>query len=124
MTSAVLAGERFALVVDDNAHAAEMAGAVLEAHGWTVHTAQDGFEAILRLRKQAYNVVVLDYRLPGMNGDELLAWIRRNGAHTPEVVVVSSERPELLEGRFAGLGVKAILSKPPVPTELWRALTP
>jgi CheY-like chemotaxis protein len=122
MTSEVQAGERHALVVDDNAHAAALAGAVLEAHGWTVDRAHDGFEAILRFRERSYDAVLLDYQLPGMNGAEVLGWMRRNVANLPNVVVLSSECPKFLAGRFNGLGVKAILTKPPAPAELWRAL--
>jgi CheY-like chemotaxis protein len=114
--------DRFALVVEDNARCAQIVSAVLEADGWNVDRAHDGFEAIIRFRARNYGALLLDYRLPGMDGQQVLAWVHRNIAHVPDVVVVSSECPDFLGRRFAGMGVRAILSKPPVPAELIRAL--
>lgn len=114
--------ERFALVVEDNARTAEMTGAMLQAQGWQVDMARDGFEAITRFRDKAYGVLVLDYRLPGMDGVEVLAWARRNVAVWPKVVVVSGESPELLRHRFESLDVRAILPKPLTVQDLIGAL--
>jgi CheY-like chemotaxis protein len=113
---------RYALVVDDNAHAAAMAGAVLEANGWQVDKAHDGFEAIVRFRQRNYSALILDFRLPGMDGAEVLDWVRRNVVDAPEVVVVSSECPRMLQQKFDGMGVRAILSKPATAADLWLAL--
>ena len=115
-------GERFALVVDDNARAAAVSCAMLEACGWQVDRAHDGFEAILRCRERTYDALVLDYRLPGMDGAEVLAWVQRNMDVCPDVVIVSSECSEFLRRRFEGLGVRAILSKPLAAEALVRAL--
>ena len=95
---------------------------MLEAGGWSVDRAHDGFEAISRFRTRQYSALVLDYRLPGMDGLEVLTWVHRNLAHIPDVVVVSSEPADFLGRRFAGMGVRAILPKPPAPAELIRAL--
>jgi CheY-like chemotaxis protein len=114
--------ERLALVVEDNARCAEIISAMLEADGWSVDHARDGFEAISRFRAQTYAAVVLDYRMPGMDGRDVLTWVRRNIVKSPEVVVVSSECHNFLTRQFAGMGVRAILSKPPAPAELIRAL--
>ena len=112
MSTGTPSAARFALVVDDNPAAAAISGALLESSGWTVEHARDGFEAIVRFRARNYSAVVLDYRLPGMDGVEVLSWIRRNVANDPEVVVVSSDPMTVLQDRFRGLGVKAILNKP------------
>lgn len=104
--------ERRALVVEDNSRAAELTVGLLEANGWSVDWARDGFEAILRFRARAYDALLLDYRLPGMDGVEVLNWVRRNVSAAPEVVVVSSESADFLNSQFGGLGVRAILRKP------------
>jgi hypothetical protein len=83
MPTSTPSGARFALVVDDNPAAAAISGALLEASGWTVEHARDGFEAIVRFRSRNYGAVVLDYQLPGMDGVEVLAWIRRHVANAP-----------------------------------------
>lgn len=115
-------GGRFALVVDDNAQAAAISTVLLQSHGWTVERAADGFEAIVKIRSRLYGAMVLDYSLPGMDGVEVLTWVRRNLAVAPDVVVLSSECPDFLKTRFAGLGVRAILSKPVAPGDLIAAL--
>ena len=122
MTSGRSRAPRYALIVDDNPHAAAVSRALLEAAGWTVEWASDGFEAILRFQARSYGVVVLDYALPGMDGVDVLAWVRRNLSVAPEVVVVSSECVEFLKRRFEGLGVRAILPKPLAPADLVRVL--
>lgn len=122
MSSCHAAGGRFALVVDDNPRAAELAAVVLESDGWTVDRAQDGFEAITRFSARAYDLMLLDFHLPGMDGAEVLGWVRRNVASQPEVIVLSSACPDMLKCRFEGLGVRAILGKPPIPAVLWQAL--
>lgn len=113
---------RFALVVDDNSQAAAINASMLEANGWTVERARDGFEAIHRFGLRNYDVLLLDYGLPGMDGAEVLAWVRRNLPAAPQVVVVSAECPEFLKTRFAGMGVQAILTKPLAPADLFRVL--
>jgi CheY-like chemotaxis protein len=122
MTFDVAANGRHALVVDDNLRHAAINATVLEASGWTVDVALDGFEAIVRFRAREYDLLVLDYRLPGMDGVDVLNWAHRNLPVVPDVIVVSSECPNLLQTRFARLGVRAILSKPATAADLVRAL--
>jgi DNA-binding response OmpR family regulator len=112
MPAGATTGDRFALIVEDNARTAEVMAAMLEANGWSVDKARDGFEAIMRFRDRSYAALLLDYHLPGMDGVEVLTWVRRNVAVRPEVLVVSSECPVFLESRFGGMGVRAILPKP------------
>lgn len=115
-------GVRLALVVDDNAQAAAISTTMLQSQGWTVERAADGFEAIVKVRARLYAAMLLDYSLPGMDGFEVLTWVRRNLAIAPEIVVLSAECPNFLKSRFAGLGVRAILSKPVLPADLIAAL--
>ncbi len=122
MTPMIATDGRHALVVDDNPRHAVLNTTVLEASGWTADVARDGFEAIVRLRQRAYDLLVLDYRLPGMDGVEVLTWAHRNLAIVPDVIVISSECRDMLVARFGGLGVRAILTKPPTPAELCQAL--
>ena len=95
-------------------------------------SAQPGFQcasvypnaeaALAGLPKVNPHVVLMDISLPGMDGAEVLTWVRRNLTVSPEVVVVSGESLAFLNTRFAGLGVRAILSKPVLPADLIAAL--
>jgi len=122
MSTSTPTGAGLALVVDDNPSAGAINGALLEATGWTVDHARDGFEAIVKFRLRNYGAVVLDYRLPGMDGVEVLAWMRRHLSVCPEVVVVSSDPLAILREKFGGLGVKAILQKPVSAIDLCQVL--
>jgi len=103
---------RFALVVYDKARAAEVKGTMLEANGWKLDTARDGFEAILYFRARTHGALLLDDQLPGMDGVDVFNWVRRNVVNRREVLAVSGESPDFLQSRSGGTGVRAILPKP------------
>jgi len=64
------------LVVDDEDSIRELLTALLEENGYTVDTAKDGEEALLKLRDQNPDLVLLDMMMPGMSGRELCEKIR------------------------------------------------
>ncbi|HEV7691508.1 MAG TPA: response regulator [Hyphomonadaceae bacterium] len=116
------AAPRRALIVDDNRGSAAVSATLLEASGWEFDLARDGFEAVTRLREGCYSTVLLDYRLPGMDGVEVMEWIRRNLKPAPRVIVLSADPMATLDNRFGGLGVSSILNKPVTAKDLCRAM--
>lgn len=73
------------LVVDDHATNRELAGAVLSAFGADVVEAADGAEALERLAGETFSAVLLDLRMPGLDGFEVLKQLRAQ--HGPNVAV-------------------------------------
>ena len=65
------------LVCDDDRDIREVVGAMLEAVGLDVETATSGEQALERIRLKKYDLLVLDWNLPGMTGIELCRLIRR-----------------------------------------------
>ena len=59
------------LIVDDNESLAESLSIGLERLGYTVETAQDGIEALERLKKNTYDVLLTDIKMPEMDGISL-----------------------------------------------------
>jgi CheY-like chemotaxis protein len=59
------------LVVDDEFASLEVLALLLEAEGYRVLTASDGAEALARLGVEGVELVVTDYMMPTMTGDEL-----------------------------------------------------
>jgi two-component system phosphate regulon response regulator PhoB len=66
------------LLVDDDRDIREVVGAMLDAVGLTVEGATSAEEALERVRTQSYDLLVLDWNLPGMTGLELCRLLRRD----------------------------------------------
>jgi DNA-binding NtrC family response regulator len=80
------------LIVDDDHHARFLLGALLDHAGYTVVSACDGIAALNELHRQHVDVVVTDYRMPLLNGIELLRSIHIQYPRVP-VVLVSGSLP-------------------------------
>ena len=101
------------LVVDDDQDILEATSLLLETEGYRVATARDGQEALDRIAGGLCpSVILLDLMMPGMNGFDFYAELRRlegPAAHAP-VIVISATR-EL--GRHAAeLGAEDFIAKP------------
>jgi len=75
------------LVVDDDENIRNTMKAILESEGYTVDVAANGMEAIKRSEETAYNVALLDIRLPDMEGVELLKLIKDSVPRTRKIMV-------------------------------------
>jgi two-component system phosphate regulon response regulator PhoB len=64
------------LLVDDDADIREVVGAMLEAVGLVVDVAESAEEALERVRREPFDLLVLDWSLPGMSGLELCRTVR------------------------------------------------
>ena len=101
------------LVVDDNVQAASALAALLELWGHEVFIAHDGPAALEQVRRLHPEVVLLDIGLPGMDGFEVAAALRREPAQGPMRVISMSGMSR--EGDFLRAlesGVDQHLSKP------------
>jgi CheY-like chemotaxis protein len=65
------------LLVDDEVDFTASLGKILRRRGFEVETASDGLIALERITHQAFDVIVLDVKMPGMDGIQVLAEIRR-----------------------------------------------
>jgi CheY-like chemotaxis protein len=101
------------LVVDDNVPAARALAVVLELWGHQAFIAHDGRAALEQVRRVHPHVVLLDIGLPGMDGFEVAAALRREPGQGPMRVIsmsgVSREGDVL---RALESGVDQHLSKP------------
>jgi two-component system phosphate regulon response regulator PhoB len=68
------------LLVDDDRDIREVVSAMLDAVGLTVESATSAEEALERVRASAFDLLVLDWNLPGMTGIELCRLVRRDPA--------------------------------------------
>jgi DNA-binding NtrC family response regulator len=75
------------LVVDDDQALLQSLQEVLEAEGHEVTTAADGEGGLTRLKEQAFDLVLSDLSMPGLDGMELLKYIGREQPSCPCIII-------------------------------------
>jgi two-component system, cell cycle sensor histidine kinase and response regulator CckA len=76
------------LIVDDESAILEVRRTLLEGLGYAAITSQTGEKALEILRKKSVNAVILDYAMPGMDGEETALGIRKLHRNIP--IILSS----------------------------------
>ncbi|TFH13745.1 MAG: response regulator transcription factor [Acidimicrobiales bacterium] len=104
------------LVVDDEAGIRELVGSYLRNEGFEVDEAVSGEEALVRFGQGAHDLVVLDLRLPGMGGLDVLREIRRTSEVYVIVLTARADETDKLIG--LELGADDYITKPFSPREL------
>jgi CheY-like chemotaxis protein len=100
------------LVVDDNAAMRLAMRKLLEMqHDWKVcDEASDGGEAIAKFDKEKFDVIVLDFQMPGMNGLDAARQIASRSPDTPILMVTLHHSPQLAE-EARKIGIRGICTK-------------
>jgi two-component system response regulator AtoC len=75
------------LIVDDEPNIRESMKRLFALDGIDSVTASDGLEAAALLKDQGFDAIVLDLKMPGMGGQELLEWIRAEGIRSPVIMI-------------------------------------
>ena len=117
-----MAGGGRALVVDDEPAIARAVAMALHDDGWEVDRAASGEEALERLERWQYDLVLLDLRLPGMSGMQVLGRIGGRES-APRVVVISAFASAEDATEASRAGAADVLGKPFTPEELRAAVT-
>ncbi len=99
------------LLVDDDTRVARAVKRGLEAEGYAVDVAHDGPEGEWLAGQQAYDALVLDVMLPGIDGYELCARLRRAGNWAP-ILMLTAHSGEDREARALDTGADDFLAKP------------
>jgi len=99
------------LIIDDEKRFLQTTQKLLEKQGYTVYTATDGLSGITRLKVKRIDVVILDVKMPGMDG---VAVLRKIKADFPLVEVVMLTGHSTVESAIEGLQLGAFdyLTKP------------
>ncbi|MDR2738645.1 MAG: sigma-54 dependent transcriptional regulator [Treponema sp.] len=105
------------LIVDDERNIRESLRKYLGLEQIDSAAAETGESAIRSLEREAFDAVILDLKLPGMNGQEVLAWINSRGIISP--VIMISAHGQIADAVAAlKAGAKDYLVKPFDPAEL------
>ena len=103
--------QRKILVVDDEPFVCDAVKMMLSFDGHLVETASDAKQALDLLEKSRFDLVITDYAMPSMKGDELAAQIKSRTPGQPVVMITAYA--EMLQASGTPLkGVDFIISKP------------
>ncbi len=103
------------LIVDDDVIGCMLGETLLRERGDNVRTAQDAEEALALLETEPFDVVLMDVRMPGMNGIEATQVIRERERHTGLHTVIIALTAHALAGdkeTFLAAGMDGYVAKP------------
>ena len=110
------------LIIDDDATFRLTTGALLAGDGHAVDTAQDGQQAVERLRHQQFDLLLVDLRMPGIDGLGLVEALRLWGHGVP-ILMISGFGTVDSAVRALHLGADDFLLKPVEPDVLSARVT-
>ncbi len=102
--------EKKILIVDDDAMNREYISILLQNEGAIVHLARNGAEALEQTKQHAFNCILTDLHMPGMNAYELIRTFRKNKLFIP--VIGLSADGEIEKAKALASGMVNFLVKP------------
>lgn len=99
------------LIVDDEEPVREVLGEYFSSQGYQVDTASSGTEALERVQHRRPDLVLLDVRMPGLDGMEVLKKLREIDGHLPVVMITANEDVALARSMLS-IGAFDYVAKP------------
>lgn len=99
------------LVVDDEVKACELLKRFLEAKGYDVITSNSGEDAVEKVRNEKPNVILLDIKMPGMDGTEVLKRVREFDKDVG-IIMVTAVKEEDVGKEALKSGADEYITKP------------
>lgn len=112
------------LIVDDNGTNRVVAQALCEMFGCSSELAEDGLEAVRAVQESRYDLVLMDIKMPRMDGVQATQAIRALGGEagrTPIVALTANADPEDAK-HYLSVGMAAVVEKPIKPERLRMAM--
>lgn len=83
------------LIVEDDWLTRKVLGDYLADKGYRISRAENGLEGLRALEQGDIDLVITDYAMPSMGGDELIIQIRKTNPHLPVILVSGFARQEI-----------------------------
>ncbi len=99
------------LIIDDDETLCKVIGEELEQENYFVTCSFSGKEGLTKLKLEKYNLVILDYQMPEMDGYEVLQEIRIIYPSLPVMIITANTETDTIN-KFATSGVSDIVNKP------------
>jgi len=109
------------LVVDDDRDCLATVKLLLEQEGMAVQCASSGEEGLLLLKDKAFQLMITDFNMPGLNGLELARKSLGIAPHMPIILSTGNISPELPH-LAARAGIAAVIGKPFYSEELLKTI--
>lgn len=109
------------MIVDDEPQVAEVLATSLQRQGHRTTVVHSGHEALDRIRGSAYDAVFLDVSMPGMNGLDVMAEVRRIRPSLAVVVITGHATPDEIED-VKRMGAVDVIQKPSALTHYHQAI--
>jgi PAS domain S-box-containing protein len=102
------------LVVDDDPHVRPVLVRLLQRYGLRVVNASDGYSALATVERQRPDVMLLDIKMPGLDGFEVLRRLKGDPttAGIPVIILTANDLSETTRAQGLALGARAYLEKP------------
>ncbi|TDL95418.1 response regulator [Macrococcus carouselicus] len=98
------------LVIDDEANIRLLLTEIFSLNGHTVEEAENGLIALKMVKRVHYDLIMMDKRMPVMNGEETLVEMKKC-TDTPVYVISAFQSADEVE-RLYQLGASGVLTKP------------
>jgi CheY-like chemotaxis protein len=117
MGRALLGGEllmsRKILIVEDSCDLRKMLGTVLAARGWNPILAESGRKALDKLERETPGIILMDMRMPDMNGFELAMILKKHRVYRSIPILAATAFPDhIARQRCLAAGCDDFISKP------------
>ena len=114
------------LVVEDNSFNRQLLGDILTSWGHLVSLTENGHQALTLAEQHRFDLILLDIRMPGIDGIEVAGRIRqreqeRSEAAVPMIAITADTDMSTREACHAA-GINAVLPKPVIPEQLAQAI--
>ena len=92
-------------ILDDDQNLLDLTAATLSNAGHTCHTFSSGKAMMHQLHRESFDLLILDWHVPDLNGTEILKWVREKLSTTLPVLFMTSRSGE--DDIVAGLAARA-----------------
>lgn len=110
---------RLALLVDRDADSRSLYATHLGMNGYATEEASDGREALAKALARRFDVIVMDARLPGIDGYDLCQLLRNDPVtRVVPIIMLTGDTTDVATQRGRKVGADSVLTKPSVPEDL------
>lgn len=100
------------LIVDDEEGYRKVLTNSLIDLGFEAKAVNNGFDALEEIKRQNYPIILLDVKMPGMDGIELLDQMQEMRSSQPHIVVITAYTDEDVVKEVIRKGAKRVITKP------------